>query len=150
MKLLRVIPALVLLVLAGAWLGGCSTTYQRAGVHVTLLDVAVGADNNAVLNLQLQNENIVAVAVTRTEFKVTFNGAPYGLAVGTKPVALPELGTVRHEAVLKLADPAAAARLRSALAAGPVTYGLDFRLRCDVGEEELVLTATAQGQTTGR
>ncbi|MFT3830751.1 MAG: hypothetical protein QM691_13695 [Opitutaceae bacterium] len=150
MKLLRVIPALFLLVLAGVGLSGCSTTYQKAGVHVTLLDVTVGADNAAVLNLQLQNENLMAVAVTRTEFKVTFNGVSYGQAVGTKPVALPELGTVRHEAVLKLTDPAAAARLRSVLAAGPVTYGLDFRLHCDVGDEELILTAVSQGQTSGR
>lgn len=149
MKLLRALPALALLVLAGAWLAGCSTTYQKAGVHATLLDVAF-ADDSAVLKVRLENENLMPVAVTRTEFKVAFNGVNYGVANGAKPVALPELGTAEHEAVLKLADPATAARLRSAFAAGPVSYAFDLRLYCDVGEDRLILTAFAQGQTAGR
>jgi LEA14-like dessication related protein len=150
MKLLRAFPAFALLVLVGVWFSGCTTTYQKAGVHVTLTAATVNADNSVTLALQLQNENLMAVAVTRTEFKVSFDGVNYGQAVGTKPVALAELGTSQHVAVLKLGDAAAAARLNSALAAGPVAYVLDCRLRCDVGDEELILTAVARGQVGGR
>ena len=149
MKFLRALfPWAVALALAFVG-GGCSTTYQRAGVAISVTAVSVDSDNSAVLTLLLENENITPIAVTRTEHKVTLGGVSYGQANGEKPVALAERGKVRHEAVLRL-DAGAANRLRAALAAGPISYHLDSRLICDVGDERLILTAVADGQAAAR
>lgn len=145
MKLFRALfPVAALLALAFVQ-GGCSTSYQRAGVAIIVTNLVVNPDNSAVLTLLLENENITPIAVTSTEHKVTVGGTNYGKALGEKPLALAERGKVTHEAILKL-DAGAAARLRTALAAGPASYHLDSRLLCDVGEEHLILTATADGQ----
>ncbi|HQF38284.1 MAG TPA: hypothetical protein PK322_04115 [Opitutaceae bacterium] len=150
MRILRVLFPLVLLATFAFWSGGCSTTVQKAGVAVSLLDVTVGADNRAVLLLRMQNENIVPLALASTKQKVFLNGVAYGEAIGEKPVALTEHGDVRHEAVLTLADAAAAERLRAALAAGAVDYRLECRLLCDLGEEDLILITTVSGRLERR
>lgn len=146
MKMLRALLPLALMAAFAVWLGGCSTTYQKAGVAIGLVDVTVGADNTAVLLLRLQNENIVPIAISRTKHKVSINGVSYGEAIGEKPVALTEHGDVRHEATLRLPDAAAAERLKAALAAGSVDYRLESRLICEVGEETLILTTSAGGR----
>ena len=146
MKMLRILFPLALTALVGLCLGGCSTTYQQAGIAVTLTDVAVREDNSAVLRLHLRNENIVPVAVTATELKAFFNGTGYGKATGEKPFALKEYGEADHEAILRLGDAAAAERLKSALAAGGLDYRLECRFICEVGEETLILTTTAAGR----
>lgn len=150
MKILRALFPLVLLATAAFWSGGCSTTVEKAGVAVSLIDVTVGADNRAVLLLRLQNENIMPLALASTKQKVFINGVAYGEAIGEKPVALTEHGDVRHEAVLKLADAAAADQLRAALAAGAVDYRLECRLLCELGEEDVILTTTASGRLERR
>ncbi len=148
MKTLRPLLPLLLLALVFPWLGGCNTIVDRAGVALSLAEVAVGADNRAVITLRLQNENIVPLAVSSTRTKVAINGVNYGEAVGEKPIALTENGGARHEAVLKLANAEAAQRLSAALAAGPVAYELDCRLICEVEENKLILTSKAKGQYT--
>lgn len=150
MKILRTLFPFVLAAMVAFWSGGCSTTVQKAGVAVSLVDVTVAADNRAVLTLRLQNENIVPIAIASTKQKVFINGVGYGEAIGEKPVALTEHGDVRHEAVLALADAAAADRLRGALAAGPVEYRLECRMLCDLGDEDLILTTTASGRLERR
>lgn len=140
--------ALVALFVFGS--SGCTTTtVERAGVAVSLVDLSVGNDNRAVLVLRLQNENIVPIAVTSTKHKLTINGVGYGEAVGEKPVALMQHGDVRHEVVLTLSE-SDAARLRAALAAGPADYELACRFFCEEGEEELILKAVAQGRYSRR
>lgn len=146
MKMLRTLWPLVVVALCAFGMNGCSTPVQKAGVAVTLVDLTVGADNRAVLVLRLQNENIVPVAITNTKEKVTINGVGYGSAIGDKPVALMEHGDVRHEAVLTLTDAAAADRLRAALATGAVDYQLECRFFCETGDDDLVLTARANGR----
>lgn len=149
MKFPRALFLVVVGVVIALVAGGCSTTYQRAGVAISVVAVTVDSDNSAVLTLAMENENITPIAVSKTVHKVTLGGAGYGEARGEKPVALAERGKVRHEAVLKL-DAAAANRLRAALAAGPLSYHLDSRLICEVGDEQLILTAVADGQVTAR
>lgn len=140
--------ALVALFVFGS--SGCTTTtVERAGVAVSLVDLSVGNDNRAVLVLRLQNENIVPIAVTSTKHKVKLNGIGYGEAVGEKPVALMQHGDVRHEVVLALSG-ADAERLRASLAAGPVDYELSSRFFCEEGEDELILKAVASGRCAGR
>lgn len=146
MKTLRSLLPLLLVALTLPWFAGCNTIVDRAGVAVSLVDVRIEPGNRAVLQLRLQNENIVALAVTSTRSKVSINGVGYGEAVGVKPVALAENGVAQHEAVLILANAAAADRLAAALTAGPVDYAMDCRLICDLEENKLVLTAKAQGR----
>ncbi len=150
MKMLRFLFPLVLSAVVGLWLGGCSTTYQEAGVACRLAGVTVGADNTATLRLHLRNENIVPVAVTSTEHKVSLGGVSYGQAIGEKPFALKEYGEVDHEVTLRFGNAAAAERLKTALAGGDLDYRLECRFICDVGDEHLILTTTAAGRLERR
>lgn len=146
MKLLRAFFAPLCLALVCAFLPGCKTLRVNAGVLMAVTGVTVQSDDTAVLDISLHNENLSAFAVRDTRHKVTINGVAYGLALSTKPFGLPESGDARLEATLKLADAAAAAQLRQALASGTVTYALDSELHCELGEYELVLNAEASGQ----
>lgn len=147
MKMLRILLPLVLTVLAGSWLIGCSTTYHTAGITCSLTDVKIGSDNTAVLQLHLRNENIAAVGVTKTEVQLHLNGVNYGRATGEKPFAMRECGEADCEVTLQLDGSAAAERLKSAMAAGALDYRLECRFICDVGDERLILSATANGRT---
>ena len=147
MKTLRILLPLVLTVLAGVWLGGCSTTYRTAGIACSLTDVKIGSDNTAVLQMHLRNENIVAVGVTTTEVQAHLNGVSYGRATGGKSFAMKECGEADYEVTLRLDGSGAAERLKAALAAGALDYRLECRFICDVGDERLILSTTANGRT---
>ena len=148
MKPLRVLLPLLLLALVGLGLSGCSTTtVQKAAMVVSLLDIQVGAGNEAVLQLRLQSEEIEPIAVAGTTHRVMFNGQSYGEAVNTKPMAVPARGDVRFTAKLVLGDAAAADRLRALLASGSIEYRLESRLNCEIGEDDrLILKTSSSGR----
>ena len=150
MSMLRAFsPKCLLFVLAGLWLAGCTST-QKAGIVVSLVKVEATetglVDRKVVLQLRLQNENLMPVALSGTKHKVYLNGIYYGEAVGTKPVALMERGNASCEVTLTLADAAAAARLREVLQGGAVSYRLESRMECEAGEDELNLVSNDSGQ----
>ena len=154
MSMLRAFsPKCLLALLAGLWLVGCSTT-QKAGIVVSLVKVAATevalTDRKVVLQLRLQNENLMPLALAHTVHKVYFNGIYFGEAVGAKPVALMERGDVPYEVTLTLADASAAAKLRELFQGGAVNYRLESRMLCDTEGEELRLLSTDSGQIPAR
>jgi len=154
MSMLRAfVPKCLLALLAGLWLVGCTTT-QKAGIVVSLVKVSATevalTDRKVTLQLRLQNENVMAVALTTTVHKVYLHGVYFGEAVGTKPVALTERGDVPYEVTLTLADATVAARLREMLKGGGVSYRLESRMQCEAGDEELNLVSTDSGQVSLR
>lgn len=151
MKLLRSLVPLLVVSFFGCWFAGCSsTTVQSAGVGVSLLAVTTEDNGTVVFDIQLQNENLVALALANSSYKVSINGAPYGLAVVEKPMALVERTAVNVAAKLSIQDPAALAGLRTALSAGPVSYQLDCRLVSMIGDDRLVLLTKASGTLDAR
>lgn len=148
MKFLRSLLPLVVLSVIGLCFSGCtSTTVQSAGVGVTLIGVDAPAEGNEVVfQIQLQNENLVALALANSSYKVSINGVSYGAAVVDKPMALVERTAVTVEAKLVVADAAALDRLRAALAAGPVSYALDCRLVSMIGDDRLILLTKTSGR----
>ncbi len=154
MSMLRAfLPKGLLVLLAGLSLVGC-TSVQKAGIVVSVVKVAATevalTDRKVVLQLRLQNENLMAIALASTEHKVYFNGIYFGEAVGRKPVALMERGDVPYEVTLTLADAAQAARLREVLQSGVVNYRLETRMLCDAGGEDLYLVSKDSGQLPSR
>lgn len=152
MKLLRsLVPFVVLSVLGLCFTGCSSTTVQSAGVGVSLLGIDAANESGEVLfHIQLQNENLVALALASSTYKVAINGVAYGAAVVDKPMALVERTAVTVDAKLVLADTAARQRLGEALAAGPVDYALDCRLVSMIGDDRLVLITKVTGRCAGR
>ena len=141
------------MVLAGLWLVGCTST-QKAGIVVSLVKVTATevalTDRQVVLQLRLQNENLMPIALASTEHKIFLNGVYFGKAVGSKPVALMERGVANYEVTLTLEDAAAATRLRGLLQGGLVPYRIESRLLCDAGGEDLYLVSNDSGQLPPR
>lgn len=150
MSMLRAFaPKCLLVLLAGLWLVGCTST-QKAGIVVRVAKVVATevalTDRKVTLQLRLQNENLMPLALASTVHKVYFNDVYFGEAVGTKPVAVTERGDVPYEVTLTLADAAVAARLREVLKGGVVEYRLETRMQCVAGDDELNLVSTDRGQ----
>lgn len=154
MSMLRAFfPKCLLALLVGLSLAGCTST-EKAGIVVSIVKVSATevalTDRKVVLQLRLQNENLMPIALASTVHKVFLNGIYFGDAVGTKPLALMERGDVRYEVTLTLADAATAARLRELLLQGSVSYRLESRMLCDAAGENMYMLATDSGQLPAR
>ncbi len=151
MKLLRfLVPALLLSVFGFGFTGCTSTTVQSAGVGVSLIGISTGEGSEVVFQIQLQNENLVALALANSSYKVTLDGVAYGEAVVDKPMALVERTAVTVDAKLVVRDAATLERLRAVLADGAVDYTLACRLVSMIGDDRLVLLTKASGRYEAR
>ena len=131
---------LPLLALALLSTGGCLSTAKLRGLAVQLVDVraaeAAAGQPQLVLSIRYINENLVPIAASGSEHRLTLDGVLVGRAESDRPIGLPQQGAEIQEITMTV-NPAAVPRLRAMQASGAASYQLESVIIVDTGEDEL-------------
>lgn len=144
----RLLPRLLALVLSVALLSlaGCLSSTEVNSVYIHIKQVARGVASDEIkLSVEYINENVIPIAVERTEHKVWINGKLLGTARSNKPVGLAPTSRLADSVILVINDKALLQSLISSAGAAGATYKIETRLFILSGEDKVKGSADGSG-----
>ena len=124
----------------------CNTALKLGNVLVTVSEYrSASLEPQARLKLRFTNENVFPLAIANTDGKLYFNGTYVGKIQLKEAVGVPSLGTVYHDATLRIENVALINQLRTATAK-PIAYRLDVQMVLEVDEEHEMIKTASSGE----
>lgn len=141
----RLLPRLLALVLGFALftLAGCLSSSEVNSVYIHIKQVSRGVASDEIkLSVEYINENVIPIAVERTEHKVWINGKLLGTSRSNKPVGLAPTSRLADSVILVVEDKAF---LQSLISSAGASYKIETRLFILSGEDKVKGKADGSG-----
>jgi len=124
-------------------LAGCLSSPEVNSVYIHIKQVARGVASDEIkLSVEYINENVIPIAVERTEHKVWINGKLLGTARSNKPVGLAPTSRLADSVILVIEDKAF---LQSLINTAGASYKIETRLFILSGEDKVKGKADGSG-----
>ena len=139
-------PFLILAALLG--LAACQSSSEiiSRGLHIAVTKIERGPTGAYEISWQVENPNVVAYVVDRSEHKIFVNDALVGSVARKARQGVPLQAKAEGVDPLILANPAAAEKLAQLIGQGPVAYRIESTIWVLLAEDE---TSKSQLTSTG-
>ncbi len=135
------------LLLAGLWLGGCANVARisTSGLEADLVRLNRAANGEIHVTWRVRNPNIVSYVLTKSNLRVSIDGAPVGLITEPTRLGVPTMNQVEQTSVLVPNGAAAVDIINRAIEKGSASYSFEatvWMLVVDDKSEKFTLTGS--------